>query len=260
MGFGAAVKGRIQPMQNQAYDLHGHCALVTGAGRRLGRAFAEALASHGADVVVHYGRSTAGAQETLQAVKAHGVQGIALQADLSNSDQTAALIDQAASATYEIDLLINSASIFEPLNLQETSLEAWQRHMAINLTAPFLLSQAFARHRDGRPGAIVNLLDWRALRPGPDHFAYTITKAGLSAMTKSLAQALAPNIRVNGLALGAILPPPGQDDYDQAAIENVPAGRWGTVEETVSALLFLLAGPDFITGEILLLDGGRHLI
>jgi pteridine reductase len=247
-------------MQSQAYDLRGHCGLVTGAGRRLGRAFAEALASHGADVIVHYGRSAAGAQETLQAVKAHGCEGITLQADLSSSDQTAALIDQAAAAAYEVDLLVNSASIFEPLSLQETSLEAWERHMAINLTAPFLLSQAFARHRDGRPGAIVNLLDWRALRPGPDHFAYTITKAGLAAMTKSLAQALAPNIRVNGLALGAILPPPGQDDYDQAAIENVPAGRWGTVEETVSALLFLLAGPDFITGEILLLDGGRNLI
>ncbi len=129
----------------------------------------------------------------------------------------------------------------------------------MNLTAPFLLSQAFARHRGGRPGAIVNLLDWRALRPGADHFAYTISKAGLAALTQSLAQALAPSIRVNGLALGAILPPPGAANDDIPPSARSPLGRWGTLQETCDALLFLLAGPDFITGEILHLDGGRHL-
>jgi pteridine reductase len=155
--------------------------------------------------------------------------------------------------------LINNAAIFKPLSFLETSIEAWNQHLTVNLTSPFLISQSFVRHREGRPGSIVNLLDWRALRPGTDHFPYTISKAGLATMTHILAQALAPNIRVNGLALGAVLPPPGKKDFDKDIIKDVPIGRWGTVEETVDSMLFLLAGPEFITGEILHLDGGRHL-
>jgi pteridine reductase len=187
------------------------------------------------------------------------VRAVTLQADLSQTDQVSSLIERAVEALDEVTLLINNASIFEPLGLMDTTLEAWQNHLMINLTAPFLLSQAFGRHRAGRQGAIINMLDWRALRPGPDHFPYTISKSGLVAMTRSLAQALAPNIRVNGLALGAILPPPGMEGFDEAVIKDVPLNRWGSVEETVDALLFLLAGPDFITGEILHLDGGRQL-
>jgi len=240
-------------------DLHGHCALVTGAGQRLGRAFAEGLAAHGADVIVHYSRSAEGARQAVQAALASNVRAVAIQADLGQPGQAAALLNQAVEAMGEVDLLVNSASIFEPVGILETSLEAWERHLTINLTAPFLLSQALARHRDGRPGVIVNLLDWRALRPGADHFPYTISKAALAAMTRSLALALAPAIRVNGLALGAILPPPEAE----GKMEEPPAGsllpRWGSVEEAVDALLFLLAGSDFITGEILHLDGGRHI-
>jgi pteridine reductase len=243
----------------QGYDLHGQSALVTGAGRRLGRAFAEALASCGANVAVHYGSSAIGAEETVKVALSHGVRAVAIQADLSRVDQTSGLLEQAVEALGEVTLLINNASIFESLELMETTLEAWQNHLAINLTAPFLLSQSFGRHRTGRPGVIINLLDWRALRPGSDHFPYTISKSGLAAMTRSLAQALAPNIRVNGLALGAILPPPGMDSFSESVIESVPLNRWGTVEEAVEALLFLIAGPDFITGEILHLDGGRQL-
>ena len=243
----------------QKYDLQGQSALVTGAGRRLGRAFAEALASCGANIAVHYGRTAKGAEETAQVALSHGVRAVTLQADLSQTDQVSNLIERAVEALGEVTLLINNASIFEPLGLMDTTLEAWQSHLMINLTAPFLLSQAFGRHREGRQGAIINMLDWRALRPGPDHFPYTISKSGLVAMTRSLAQALAPNIRVNGLALGAILPPPGMEGLDEAVIEGVPLNRWGSVEETVDALLFLLAGPDFITGEILHLDGGRQL-
>jgi pteridine reductase len=144
--------------------------------------------------------------------------------------------------------------------MAETTFEAWERHLAIDLTAPFLLTQAFASRRQGRPGAVVNLLDWRALRPGSDHFAYTIAKAGLAAMTRSLAIDLAPAIRVNGLALGAILPPPEATDPEAPPPPGAPTGRWATLEETTSALLFLLSGPDFMTGEILHLDGGRHLV
>lgn len=240
-------------------DLSGHVALVTGAGKRLGRAFAEAIAAHGASVVVHYRSSADDALEVVEGIRSRGGKAAALQADLADPEAVIKLFHQAVEKFVQVDLLVNSASVFDPPGPMETDVSLWDHSLAVNLRAPFLLSQAFARHRAGRSGAIVNMLDWRALRPGPDHFAYTIAKAGLAAMTGSLAQAFAPAIRVNGLALGAILPPSDGGEIPDAQLRVVPAGRVGTVEETVRALLFLLAGPDYITGEILHLDGGRHL-
>lgn len=243
------------------FDLHGKVALVTGAGRRLGKAFAEALAAHGADVVVHYGRSAGPAEALARSLEAQGVRAVPLQADLADPEQVPGLLDRAVEAMGEVHYLVNNAAIFEPLGVMDTDLAAWRRHLDVNLTAPFLLSQAFARHRAGRPGAIVNLLDWRALRPGPDHFPYTIAKAALAAMTRSLAIAFAPTVRVNGLALGAILPPPeAEGERQPEIIRPVPAGRWGEVAEVCHALLFLLAGPDYITGQVVHVDGGRHLV
>ncbi len=244
-------------MRTQA-DLHGRAALITGAGRRLGEAFARAVAEAGGDVCLHFGTTPAD-ELAAELSRKHGVRAVALQADLADAAAVSRLLDRAVERLGEVDLLVNSASVFGSATLANTDVDTWQHHLAVNLTAPFLLSQAFARHRNGRPGAIVNLLDWRALRPGPDHLAYTVSKAGLAALTKSLAQALAPAIRVNGLALGAILPPPGASGEDDRPAAQAPLGRWGTLEETCDALLFLLAGPDFITGEILHLDGGRHL-
>ncbi|MGD8812887.1 MAG: SDR family oxidoreductase [Anaerolineales bacterium] len=241
------------------FNLQGHIALVTGGGRRLGRVFAEALASHGASLAVHFGTSAKGAEEVVNQAHTQGVEAVALQADLRRADQAADLMGRAEASLGRVDLLINNASIFEPLTIHETTHEAWERHMAINLTAPFLLAQAFARQLGDEPGVIINLLDWRALRPGADHFPYTISKAGLAALTRSLAVALAPNIRVNGLALGAILLPSHGEVDPNAALRGMPIARWATLEETVQAMLFLLAGPDYITGEILHLDGGRHL-
>ncbi|HET7012195.1 MAG TPA: SDR family oxidoreductase [Anaerolineales bacterium] len=240
------------------WDLHGHTALVTGAGRRLGRAFAEGLAAGGADLVVHFGGSAEGAEETARRARGMGVRAVTLQCDLEKAGEAEALIGRAVEAVGEVDWLINSAAIFEALDVEGTTAEAWDRHMAINLRAPFLLAQAFARHRSGGEGTIVNILDWRALRPGADHLPYTIAKAGLAALTQSLALALAPTIRVNGLALGAVLPP--SDGGGDSAIRSVPLARWARVEEAVQALLFLLAGPSFVTGTILTLDGGRRLV
>jgi pteridine reductase len=240
-------------------DLSGRSALVTGAGRRLGRAFAEALVARGAAVAAHYGGSAKGAAEVVRAAQEHGTRAVALQADLADPHEAAALVDRAVEALGTVDVLVNSASVFDPGGPLETDLGAWERALRVNLTAPFVLSQAFARRRAGGPGVIVNILDWRALRPAADHFAYTISKAALASMTKSLALSLAPAIRVNGLALGAILPPAGGSAAPAGLLERVPAGRWGTVEEAVQALLFLIEGSGFVTGAILHLDGGRHI-
>jgi pteridine reductase len=179
-----------------------------------------------------------------------------IQADLTDTYQVRGLIARINEST-PLYGLVNSAAIFESLSLENTSIEDWQKHLAINLTAPFLLSQAFAKQApDG--ARIVNILDWRALRPGADHFPYTISKAALAAMTRSLAVALAPKIIVNGLALGAILPPSdGKAKPD--IIKNVPAQRWAEEHEVEQALVFALTGPEYITGEIIHLDGGRHL-
>jgi len=239
-------------------QLAGRKALVTGAGRRLGRIFAEGLAAEGVDLVVHYGRSEEGAVEVVEHAHELGVHAVAIQADLGDPSAVETLFAESRTALGSIDILVNNAAIFEPVDLPATTLDVWQRHLAVNLTAPFLLTRECIRQ--GGPGDIINILDWRALRPGADHFAYTIAKAGLAALTQSAAQAAAPDVRVNGIALGAILPPPGEENYDDTIIRNVPAGRWGSTEETLDTLLMLLTSPGYITGEIIHLDGGRHLV
>ena len=238
-------------------SLEGKTVLITGAARRLGRSFALACGRAGADVVIHHGHSDEEAGEVREEIRKMGRKAWIVQADLSDSSQAETLISS-ASQSASLYALVNSAAIFEPLTLEATSLDQWQRHLQINLTAPFLLSQAFARQA-GPSARIVNILDWRALRPGADHFPYTISKAALAALTRSLAVALAPNITVNGLALGAILPP-ADGNKNPEIIKNVPLKRWANEGEVEQALLFLLTCPAYITGEILHIDGGRHLI
>jgi pteridine reductase len=241
-------------------DLSGRSALVTGAGRRLGRAFAEALVARGAAVAAHYGGSAKGAAEVVRAAQEHGTRAVALQADLADPHEAAALVDRAVEALGAVDVLVNSASVFDPGGPLETDLGAWERALRVNLTAPFVLSQAFARRRAGGPGVIVNILDWRALRPAADHFAYTLTKAALISMTKSLAVALAPAIQVNCLALGAILLPAGADDsYRRQLVAQIPSGRMGDLSEVADALIFALK-DDFVTGQTIVIDGGRSLV
>lgn len=260
--------------------LKGKTILVTGAARRVGRIFALACGRAGADVIIHYGHSHAEAESLRDEIASFGCRAWILASDFSRPETVSQLIEQ-ASGLSPLYGLVNSASIFESLSVQETTLDDWNRHININLTAPFLLSRAFAKHviaQGGVPstslraslaagdggksntrGRIVNILDWRALRPGADHFPYTVTKSALAAMTKSLAVAFAPAITVNGLALGAILPPADKPSASEKIIEAVPAQRWSEPGEVEEALLFLLSGPAYITGEIVHLDGGRHL-
>jgi len=236
-------------------SLNGKTILITGAAKRVGRIFALACASAGADIVIHHGHSEKDALKVKDEIDALGRKAHVLASDLGKPAEATRLISQANEFS-PLFALVNSAAIFEPLSFNETTLTDWERHMAINLTAPFLLSQEFARQT--KEGRIVNIVDWRALRPGADHFPYTISKAALAALTQSLAVALAPRITVNGLALGAILPP-SDGAVNDDIIKNVPAKRWSEPQEVGEALLFLLTGPTYVTGEIIHVDGGRHL-
>jgi len=237
--------------------LNGKTILITGAARRVGRIFALACGRAGANVIIHHAHSPADAESLRDEIASFGPQAWVLAADLSQPESVSNLIERARELS-PLYGLVNNAAIFESLTIHDTTLDDWNRHLAINLTAPFLLCQAFAKH--AQEGRIINILDWRALRPGADHFPYTVTKSALAGMTKSLAAALAPNITVNGLALGAILPPADDPSASEKVIEHVPAQRWSEAKEVEEALLFLLSGPAYITGEVIHLDGGRHLI
>ncbi|MRR32896.1 SDR family NAD(P)-dependent oxidoreductase, partial [bacterium] len=230
--------------RRRAMNLAGKTILITGGARRIGRAISLAVAEAGADVIVHYGSSPEQADQTGKDIRAMGRRAWILQADLEDPSQVAGVMEK-ANELAPVDALINNAAIFLPGDVLSTSLGTWQQHIAINLTAPFLLSQVFARLLPPeREGHILNLLDWRALRPGSDHFAYTISKAALAAMTQSLAVSLAPHIIVNGLALGAILPPAdGSKTAD--ILRNVPAARWADLKEVGQGVVFLLSGPSY---------------
>jgi pteridine reductase len=240
-------------------SLTGKNVLITGAARRIGRAMALAVAQAGGNVIIHHGHSPDEAHETKEQVESLGGEARILQADLNDARQISAIIPRALELG-PLYGLVNNASIFDSLSLSDTKLENWEQHLRINLTAPYLLSQKFAAEIHPKDaGKIVNILDWRALRPGADHFPYTISKAGLAALTRSLAIALAPNITVNGLAFGAILPP-SDGGLTVDLLEDVPAKRWADLDEVGQSLIFLLSGPTYITGEIIHLDGGRHLL
>ena len=240
-------------------SLIGKNILITGAALRIGRSLALAVAQAGADVILHYGKSRKDAESLQVEIEAAGRKAFILQADLADPVQAAGLISRAWEHA-PLFALVNNASVFESLGWEETSLEQWNRAMMVNLTVPFLLSQAFARSLEPEGyGRIVNLLDWRALRPGPDHLPYTISNSALAALTHSLAIALAPRITVNALALGAILPPSTGAPI-KINLEEIPAQRWANLKELGQALVFLLEGPAYITGEIIHIDGGRHLV
>jgi len=241
-------------------ELDGRVAIVTGGAVRLGKALALALAQEGVRLGLHYNASAGPAEQAVAEIKALGSDGLAVQADLSQSSQAQKVIERTAAHFGRLDILVNSAAIFEPAGLVQTTEAIWDMHFAINLKAPFFLSQAFAAHvGKDRPAHIVNIADWRGLRPDTNYLAYSLTKAGLLSMTEGLALALAPNIQVNAIAPGAILPPPGKDQaYLDRLVQAIPVRRVGSPAEIVRALLYLL-GSDFVTGETVFVTGGEHL-
>ena len=251
-------------------DLNGKVAVVTGGAVRVGRALVLALAEAGCHVFIHYGRSAGPAIQTKEDAEAFGVQAAIHSANLAEGDAAKRVIETATSALLStgvstfghVDILINSAAIFpEEDSFTSTDLTLWDKLMNVNLRAPFLLSQAFAAQLPaGHPGKIINILDARLRRSATDHFVYRLTKGSLWQMTEMLALELAPQITVNGVALGAILPPPGKDasHLDKIAQERVPLQRAGSAEIVAENVLHLL-NQDFLTGVIVPIDGGEFL-
>ncbi len=248
----------MQSTNLYAGTLEGKTILITGAARRIGKHLAMTVAKAGGNVIVHHAHSPNEAKNVAQEIIALGLKAWICEADLSTAKGAQKLAQEAFSICY-VNGLINNAAIFENQTLDQTTLSSWEEHISINLTAPFLLSQAFSQQVpkpvDGR---IINIVDWRALRPGSDHIAYTISKAALAALTRSLAATLAPQIAVNAVAFGAILPPSDGTPAEKF-LQNVPSKRLAMLDEVSQLFLFLLTGPMYITGEIIHLDGGRHL-
>lgn len=242
-------------------ELQGKVAIVTGGAVRIGRALSFALADAGASVLIHYSNSDTNAENAVSEITARGGRAAAVAANFENAVSAAQAVLQAAADRFGgADILINSAAIFGKGTLSGTTEEEWDKHFAINLKAPCFLCREFAiRLPKGQPANIVNIADWCALRPAPGHLSYTLTKSALVTLTQILSQELAPEIRVNAVCPGAILPPAGAgDDYLKRLAQHIPLRRSGTVDDVTSAVLFLLRS-EFITGELLCVTGGEHL-
>jgi len=241
-------------------DVTHKTALITGAGRRIGRALAESLGSMGWSVAIHYNDSKAEAASVVAAIEKSGGKAIALQADLSNPTVLAGLVTSAADALGPLGCLINNASIFEQDDVDTATAESWDAHMSINLRAPFLLSQAFAKRasKDER-GAIINIVDERVWSLTPHYTSYTISKSGLWALTQTMAIALAPHIRVNAIGPGPTLPSSRQSQGQfESQWESMPLQRGTNPSEISAAARFILSAPA-MTGQMIALDGGQHL-
>jgi pteridine reductase len=243
-------------------DLAGKVAIVTGGAQRLGQAISLALADAGASILVHYSHSAAEAQGTLEKIIALGHEADCVGADFQNPTAAASTVIDAAWKRFgRADILVNSAAIFHSGSLSATTEADWDRHFAVNLKAPAFLCREFAaRHQPGQPASIVNIADWRGIRPVPGHFSYTLTKAGIIALTRLLALELAPDIRVNAVAPGAILPPPGAGpEFLDGLAQKVPLKRHGEPSDVTDTVLYLLRS-DFVTGNVICVTGGEDLL
>lgn len=236
-------------------------ALVTGGAKRIGAAICRGLHGFDMDIIIHFNKSSDSAialADELNQIRPDSA--YTLQADLGLSDIPAKLIDQAISIRQRLDVLINNASVFYPTPLQAVTTRQWQEIMNINLSAPLFLSLAARGHLAATAGCIINLGDIYADILLPDHSLYCISKSALTTLTKSLAIELAPEIRVNAIAPGAILWHDNINSGQQKEIlEQIPLGKTGKVEDIVNAVDFLVNRGDYITGQVITIDGGRSM-
>ncbi|MBK8914211.1 MAG: SDR family oxidoreductase [Phycisphaerales bacterium] len=241
-------------------QLRGSTALITGASRRIGRAIAERLADAGCNLALHCRTADQYAAACRDACAARGVRVITLDADLSDPAAAAQLPQRAIAEFGRLDVLINNASTFEPMSLADFSVDRWQRDLAVNLTAPMILAHAAAAALRAARGRIINLCDAAAERPWPAYLSYCTSKAALESLTRSLALAMAPEVCVVGVAPGVALWP---DSMDSAARERllsrIPLRRAGEPKDIAELVHFLLEHGDYITGQVLRVDGGRAL-
>ena len=236
-------------------------ALVTGAGKRLGRAIALDLAAHGWNVAIHYKTSQEDADSAAQAARVFGADAATLKCDLSNESETTTLVAPAAKEIGPLTALINSASLFENDDWQSATRASWDDHMETNLRAPLLLSQMFARQLpDTARGSIVNIIDQRVLKPTPQFLSYSVSKAGLHWLTTTLAQGMGPRIRVNAVGPGPTLKNPRQSDADfDRQRDATILGRGADPADICAAVRYLL-DAEAVTGQMIAVDGGQHLI
>lgn len=239
--------------------LQGRVALVTGGARRVGKAIALALADRGADVVVHYNSSQASADETSAELRALGVRAAAIQADLSDPIAAQQLPQQAFDALGALDIVVNSAAMMMRSPVGDVSLAQWDAMFNLNLRAPFFIAQAAAPMLRARNGVIINIADLAAYETWPAYVPHGITKAGVVQMTRGLARALAPQVRVNAVAPGAVLLP---DEWGTESAERLtlttPLARLGSASDVAQAVVYLCEAS-YVTGEVIIVDGGRHI-
>jgi NAD(P)-dependent dehydrogenase (short-subunit alcohol dehydrogenase family) len=235
-------------------------ALVTGAANRIGRAITLALAADGWAVAVHHHRSNAAAVALVAEIARSGGRAVALAADLADEAEATALVPAAIRALGPLGCLVNNAAVFERDEALDATRASWDRHIATNLRAPFVLMQEFARALPPAcGGAIVNLLDERVWNLTPHFVSYTLSKAGMWTLTQTMALALAPRIRVNGIGPGPTLPSPRQSEAQfRRQWQSTPLGRGTAPDEIAAAVRFILAAPA-LTGQMIALDGGQHL-
>jgi pteridine reductase len=242
-----------------AIDLHGRFALVTGGGTRVGAAIVRALAAAGCDALIHYARSADGARAVAADVERLGRRAVLLPADLTDRAQVESLAERALAAAGRVDVLVHNAANFERVDPGELSAEAWDRAFALNATAPYLLTVALAPALRRARGSVIAVTCLSAESPWKNYLPYSASKAALANLVKGLALGLAPEVRVNAVAPGTVLPPA---DYDEATLDRIrariPLGRTGTAEDVARAVVFL-AENDYVTGDTITVDGGRSI-
>jgi NAD(P)-dependent dehydrogenase (short-subunit alcohol dehydrogenase family) len=237
-------------------SLSGRVALVTGAAKRLGRAMALRLAQEGADAVIHYRSSAAEAQTAVDEIEKLGRRAVAIRADLTQVSEIRRLFDEAAKHFGRLDILINSAANFLPASIISTTEEIWDASLDANLKAPFFCAQAAAPLLRRTKGTIINFADTGGLLGWPGYIPHSISKAGVVMLTKVLAKALAPDVRVNAVAPGTITMAGDPPEWEQEFIKLAPLRRTGTPSDISDAVLYLIHAK-FITGQTLVVDGGR---